>query len=359
VPTPAPTAAAAAPARLVNCGISERFSIPARVSDFWKYVGDTAPISGFKVLKNDVLPVRTARDPDELAARLDGTVRGKIEALSFESRKRLALLAGNCSVEFRSFVTLTYPAEFPCDGLIVKRNLHAILAALRRKCPGLEYLWFLEFQRRGAPHFHAFLSTEIPAPLSPLNRRSGRVRKTVMIHRPWQAWISRRWYDIVGSGDPKHLAAGAAWEQVEKADGAARYVAKECYKTFQKVVPADFQNVGRFWGCSRGVSLVEERDVKCCEADLRQIFPPECFREDGSPHSVLFSAADSYRKIMDTPADPVKIKAWRNGSKEKLLPKLASISPAGVGALGKRSAKKQSRLAQSEWHGSTMKRPGP
>jgi hypothetical protein len=274
-------------------------------------------VTGFRVLKNDVVTVRSARYPDDLAARLEGCVRGKIEYLSADSRRRLALLAGNCSVSFRSFVTLTYPAAFPCDGALVKRHLHAALAALRRKCPGVQYIWFLEFQRRGAPHFHAFLDASLPSPLGPMARRSGRVRKEVFVHWPWQDWLSRRWFEIVGSGDPQHLAAGAAWERVEKEDGAARYVAKECYKTFQKFVPEGYQDVGRFWGASRGVSLVEERSVVCHSGDMRAIFDKQAFRDDGEPHSVLFGAAESYRKIMDTAADPAKVRKWKRTRKNQ------------------------------------------
>lgn len=318
-------------ARLVNCGISERSPIQA----FWEYVMDEAPVSGFRVLKNDVVPVRTARYPEDLAERLEGARRGTIEYLSNESRRRLALLAGNCSVDFLSFLTLTYPAEFPCDGTIVKTHLHAVLAALRRKCPGVQYLWFLEFQARGAPHFHFFLDQALPEPLSEMSRRSARTNKVVFVHWPWQNWISRRWFEIVGSGDDKHLAAGAAWERVEKSDGCARYVAKEAYKTFQKVVPENYQNVGRFWGCSKGVKLVEEFAVKCTAEDMRKVFAGEGFRDDGNPHSVLFGAADAYRKIIDTAADPAKVRAWRkiplhSPGPELPFPKIIGGSGSGL-----------------------------
>lgn len=362
VPDPETGGAGENPPGLVNCAISERSEISGRLS-FLKFCYDEAPVVGFRMYRNDIVTVRAARYPDELAERLDGAERGKIEFLSMKSRRRLALLAGNCGVAFRSFVTATYPKDFPTDGLEVKRHLHSLLAALRRKCPGLSYLWFLEFQKRGAPHFHLFLSASLPSPLSEMNRSNGRTRKTVRVHWPWQDWLSSLWFGIVGSGDEKHLRAGAAWEVIEKPDGAARYVSKESYKTFQKVVPTGFQNVGRFWGCSKDISAESQRDVSCSLADMRKIFGPECFDEQGNPFPVIFGAADSYRKIIDTPADPAKVRAWKSGSRQKdltLTNEFGQPGTVGSSPLGKSwqvsekySTTRNRRHAQGEWHGST------
>jgi hypothetical protein len=340
------------PAGLVNCAISERNP----TADFLKFAYDSAPVRGFLVLKNDVVTVRAARFPDELAARLEGAERGKIEFLSMKSRRRLALLAGNSDVIFRSFVTLSYPAAFPCDGLLVKRHLHAVLAALRRKCPGLSYLWFLEFQRRGAPHLHLFLSAALPSPLGEMKRGSGRVRKSVKVHWPWQDWLASRWFEIVGSGDPLHLKAGTAWEAVEKPDGAARYISKESYKTWQKQVPAGFQNVGRFWGCSRDVSAPVSRQVFCSESDMRKIFPSSCFDSEGNPYPVIFGGAAEYRKIMDSADDPVKVRTWKRTAKNQTPSLLRLESGFDIIKPSFPKSRKTAKqiLACAEFHGSTL-----
>lgn len=299
------------PAGLVNGDISSRFCPTDGQKDFRELLQNQAPVVGFRMLKNDVVLVRSARNPEELAERLAGCERGEVESLSMKSRRRLALIAGNTSVVFKSFVTLTYPKEFPADGKLVKRHLHAIKEALNRKCGKPSYLWFLEFQKRGAPHFHIFLSFGLPAPLAEMKRTDGRRAKTVRTSWRFQDWLCKRWFKIVGSGDEKHLRAGAAWEVIEKPDGAARYVAKESYKTFQKVVPEDFRNVGRFWGCSRDVPPPEPEMVPCSLAEMRKVFPREFFDKDGFPYPVLFGAAGEYAKIAGTSADPVKIRAWR------------------------------------------------
>lgn len=343
-------------ARLVNCAISERNPRKVSTSDFLQFIYEQAPVVGFRVHKNDVETIRKARFPDELADRLEGAERGTIEFLSSKSRRRLALIAGNSDVPMRSFVTVTYPNEFPCDGHLVKVHLHALLAALRRKDPGLSYLWFLEFQRRGAPHFHAFLSTALPCPLEPLSRRCGRVRKSVLVNRDYQDWISRRWFEIVGSGDEKHLKAGAAWEVVEKPDGAARYVSKESYKTFQKSVPEEFQNVGRFWGCSRDLSLPAGKEIFCTLDRMKDIFPEGCFDPEGNPFPVMFGAASAFREIESTLKNPEKERSWKS-QKEKLLPGFVQSSCGSKGDSASPfpvSRKPASRIAKELWHGSVL-----
>jgi hypothetical protein len=54
------------------------------------------------------------------------------------------------------FLTLTYPADYP-NPRIAKRHLDTYMKRLRRKFPKLAGVWRLEFQRRGAPHFHVLL----------------------------------------------------------------------------------------------------------------------------------------------------------------------------------------------------------
>jgi len=158
--------------------------------------------------------------------------RGEIKELTPAARARLAFTAQNLEIELTHMVTLTYPAEFPKDGALVKRQFNRLLSWMRSRAkPGkLGYLWFLEFQRRGAPHVHVLLDG---------------------VH--WtHAELSARWYAAVGSGDERHLRAGTRMERLRTADGAARYVTKYATKTRQKSVPEDYRSVGRFWGASAG-----------------------------------------------------------------------------------------------------------
>lgn len=157
--------------------------------------------------------------------------RSDIQEFSYKSRRRLAFVASNTDIEFKSMITLTYPRDFPGNGKDVKRQLQAFIRWLRHKLPTLDYLWFLEFQKRGAPHIHMLLNR----PESDL---------------PAKKDVSTRWYEICGTGDKLHLKAGTRTEQLRSKDGGKRYTVKYAMKMYQKDVPEQFQNVGRFWGHS-------------------------------------------------------------------------------------------------------------
>ncbi|MEW6646326.1 MAG: hypothetical protein AB1450_03880 [Pseudomonadota bacterium] len=121
-------------------------------------------------------------------------------------------------------LTLTYPGKFPDDGKIVKDHWRRMRQWLARQ--GCDVgLWFLEFQRRGAPHFHAFMRNPVPA-----------------------TKVAMAWFKIVGSGNVAHLKAGTRVEWLRKPDAAGAYASKYASKIHQKEVPQEFGNVGRFWG---------------------------------------------------------------------------------------------------------------
>lgn len=163
------------------------------------------------ILVNDVPPTARRR-----------SVRSCIREFSDASRRRLVHTIRNMD-DMPVFLTLTYPNDFPMDGKIVKKHLNLFLTWLRKR--GVSGIWFMEFQRRGAPHFHMLLSEAIDFPI-----------------------IARRWYEIVGSGDMKHFAAGTRIEYMREVAAGVRYAEKYAIKSEQKLVPEGFESVGRFWG---------------------------------------------------------------------------------------------------------------
>lgn len=52
------------------------------------------------------------------------------------------------------FITLTYAKDFPIHARTAKRDLATLIKRLRRQFPGCGGVWRLEYQERGAPHFH-------------------------------------------------------------------------------------------------------------------------------------------------------------------------------------------------------------
>lgn len=236
-------------------------------------------VIGLDIYKADCVVRREGRE-QEIPAH--GT-RDKITFLSEDSRRRLAFLVCNTDVHFRTMITLTYPAVFPNDGKTVKRHLNAFLTWCRRRW-GRElcYVWFLEFQQRGAPHIHILLSIT-------------RVKQDI-------ADVAQAWYRIAQSGDEKHLLAGTATERIRKQDGAARYCVKYALKCYQKAVPLAYQDVGRFWGASRNVKAHPRASIEIDELSIRNILSDWQYRpsDDRPLYRVLYRTADEMRSRLDT-----------------------------------------------------------
>lgn len=163
-----------------------------------------------------------------------GGVRGAIKGWSKQSRSRCERHIRNVSDgSIKSFLTLTYPKSFTSDGKRVKRDLTTMIKRLKRM--GVNSgIWFLEFQKRGAPHLHCFIG-QWPV---------GGVRA-----------VSVAWHKIVGTDDPKHLdwhlgklSGRPCLELMKNPHAASYYACKYAVKSEQKDVPELFLNVGRFWG---------------------------------------------------------------------------------------------------------------
>jgi hypothetical protein len=121
------------------------------------------------------------------------------------------------------FATLTYPGVWPEDPGEWKRHLDNFIKRLGRQFPNVSGVWKMEPQKRGAPHFHLFVwGCEYAHLIS---------------------WVSRAWFEVVGSGDPRHIQAGTRVEKIRSVQGAFSYASKY----FTKIVAA-WGNVGRWWG---------------------------------------------------------------------------------------------------------------
>lgn len=190
------------------------------------------------VLRRDVIVKRSLPMSTTLRQTLDagkpdrkgGGTRRNITAWTPGAARRLVLAARNGDVTLGYMITLTYPSVFPQDGREVKRHWAAMRKWLVRR--GVCGLWFLEFQDRGAPHYHVFVNVEVP-----------------------YLAVAAAWYRICDTGDKKHLVAGTRVEQLREVDAAARYAEKYAIKPEQKVVPEQFRDVGRFWGRFGGYRL--------------------------------------------------------------------------------------------------------
>jgi hypothetical protein len=161
-----------------------------------------------------------------------GGGRGRVRGFSGRSRSRMARYLRCCESEYVSMGTLTYPRD-PGTWGGAKAHLRLLGERLRRRfahdaARPWSFFWFLEFQSRGAPHFHFFATHFIP-----------------------RDELARAWFEIVGSCDERHLRAGTRIERLRRGRaGTIKYAKKYAFKLEQKQLPDMYKNqgFGRWWG---------------------------------------------------------------------------------------------------------------
>jgi hypothetical protein len=139
------------------------------------------------------------------------------------------------------FVTLTYPDSY-LDGYIDdwqrwKRDGATLIKRLRRRYPDARGIWRIELVTRKsgayegalAPHFHF-------------------IWWGVDLLDYWELvefreWLARAWYEVVGTGDEKHLEAGTECAPCKSRQHSRAYVSKYIAKEEGDGLP-----IGRRWG---------------------------------------------------------------------------------------------------------------
>jgi len=238
------------------------------------------------------------------------------------------------------FVTLTYPGTWRAacpSGREAKRQLDLFRRRWVRRWGDFQGVWKLEFQPRHsrpqseqlAPHFH--ILTVYPG-LDPLHEPATPTSLTSV-----REWVSQTWWQVVGSGDPKHLRAGT---QVQEADGTspgriigyfAGYTAGRS-KEEQHVAPNDWSGLGRFWGVC-GIARVaitvdfSEDDFFAVRRILEDLMARRAKRKRRS-RSAYNSGHGLWMAVEDAPELAARIGAWL----------ATDHSPPGVGiSVGRRA----------------------
>lgn len=240
-----PAAAAgvdSSPTGLVSCDISAEASPQ----------GVVAPSPSARVaIFADVVELRSGRS----SAPGCGGVRGACKGFSKSSRRRLihklAQVRGAGLVAY--FVTLTYPAEFSRDWKRWKRDFKVWRDRLMGRFPSVVGgCWRVEFQKRGAPHFHVLLWVKDRLPPT------------------FKLWLSHSWYNIVGSEDEKHLRAGTNAQELDCRRAVRLYVSKYV----GKLTPAVDNETGEIMqpdGWGRNWALFGDLDMSpVVEMELEQ-----------------------------------------------------------------------------------------
>lgn len=185
--------------------------------------------------------------------------------MSKKSLIRLMFIMQCTQVHLGSMLTLTYPKHYPENGEIVKEDINVMAQKMRRR--GWSYVWFLEFQVRGAPHVHYMLEPDTITP---------KMRADVGIQWTERIAMSKWYLEKCPDGDYlkevikmlKFNCHESTFELLREHDGAKKYAAKYAAKEKQKKVPKRYKNVGRFWGASQDIKPdgiefdVTEEDVE-------------------------------------------------------------------------------------------------
>ena len=166
-----------------------------------------------------------------------GGRRGKIAQYSPRSRRNFTRKIHKLSARWEQIaplsVTLTLPGkswEQIAPGVVFKRWT----ARLSYTTPEVWGVWVIEYQKRGAAHYHLALDSEAIA----------------HAHGSWRRfrdWVRDSWYACVDSGQDDHLIAGTHVEPYKK---LPTYIAKDMgkrlnYESWSSQAP---NHTGRFWG---------------------------------------------------------------------------------------------------------------
>lgn len=192
--------------------------------------------------------------------------RGVIKRFSRGSQRRLARILLNNAEKFKYFFTVTYRVN-QRDCRISKVHIDRFLTRFRKACGSkVGYVWVLEFQKRGAVHFHVWFEKFLPHSFPEWERIS--VRKQIVNRFKDDEeelgrfkFLTYLWLKVSGQlEDEKAVKAATDLKVITSSNFTVGYAIKYAWKVEQKDPPAliDYETgevfsewwVGRFWGAS-------------------------------------------------------------------------------------------------------------
>lgn len=167
------------------------------------------------------------------------TTRSRISEFSKRSRFRLFTAMAKINdhlVNKPFFVTLTYHYGHTRPGNSTKSNLHSFLVSLRDFDINVQFIWRIEYQKRGAPHYHLFIF--------PDNHQKIKNRKAYLVK------VAEIWHRIADPDSQAHSEYGCKLIEIDNYRKACAYLSKYLAK-----VPTDgyLLQYGKHWGCSRNL----------------------------------------------------------------------------------------------------------
>jgi len=177
---------------------------------------------------------------------------GDIARFSADSRRRLIkkiLRLQRSKLSDGSFVSLTYHDDWVTEREDLQQDLAAFLQALRRQYPSAVYIWRLEFQKRGAPHFHLMIWRTGASDAPHLDQLAD--------------WVSTTWTRIADQDSEAHARYGADTRRITSWREALAYVTKYVAKTGPE---GEVEYSGRRWGASQSLPTAPRARVHMNES---------------------------------------------------------------------------------------------
>lgn len=182
-----------------------------------------------------------------------GGRRGSITGISQASRRRMlrTLLRLDYNLTCADWVTLTYHREWGRGPEVWHAHLDRWIQQLQADYSsfGPSAFWVLEFQKRGAPHFHPLV----------IWRRSP-------AEHQFRSWTLRTWHEIAEPTSEEHSRAGTRVDRIRSGDrqGARRilfylvkYSSKQAQKRALDPETGELCPTGRMWGKTRDLPQTE------------------------------------------------------------------------------------------------------
>lgn len=177
-----------------------------------------------------------------------------IKTFSENSRRRLIQLLARVNLNYYGqvyFVSTTFDKVYPENSKELKTFLDKYLKSLKKSFPELSYIWRLEIQKRGAPHFHFFFLI----PRYTDRYKIGTVKRIIRF----------RWLNMLADKNQWSYKYGVNFQTVKEKRKVFSYVAKYTSKTDS---PLDKLYPGRKYGYSRNLNLEPEQSFYSSEKFL-------------------------------------------------------------------------------------------
>lgn len=194
--------------------------------------------------------------------------RGEIAGLSPAARRRLLMRLTRIPLgELVAFaVVLTYHEGYELEPSRWHAQLHTWETKLLRDWStfGPSLIWMLEFQERGAPHYHVVVCFQREPAIAQLRR-----------------WVATSWNAIAEPGDAAHLRAGTRVDRINASTSRGgkkllAYLAKHAGKSKQKhlrdPLSGEDRPTGKMWDVFGDLPAVVLAEVDVAGDELTQLY---------------------------------------------------------------------------------------